>query len=81
MSKGINYKFRDVINLYVERDILDERDPDRHNLLADAVLDRLKSNNLRMSFFDKADIKKNDKLMEKIRPACENTLAFFRPRR
>ena len=76
-AKGINQKFKHVIDRYVDKDVLNERDHERHNLLADAVLNRLRSDNLRLSFFDKAEIKKNDDLMDRIKPACENTFAFI----
>jgi len=76
-AMSINHKFRKVIQLFVDKEVLDKRDPDRHNLLADAVLNRLNGNNLRLAFFDKSEIKKNDDWMDKVKPACENTLTFI----
>jgi hypothetical protein len=75
-AKAINKKFDQVINLYVDKSVLDKRDWNRDNLLADAIVNRLKRENLRLSFYDKENIKVGDNLEDKIKPACKKTFAF-----
>jgi hypothetical protein len=75
-AKATNKIYGSVIDLYIDAEVIKQRNPDKDNLLVDAIVNRLRKRLLNRSFYDKHDIKLGDDLKLKIGPACKNTFAF-----
>jgi hypothetical protein len=76
-GKIVNAKFNTVIGLFTDPETLKKRNPEIHNLLADAIIHGLQRLQLsRHGFYDKDAIQAADNLDEKIRPAASRTFAF-----
>ena len=74
--EDINNKYRAVIERHVSPGILRERDSSKDNLLAEAIVQRLKKENIRGSFYDKENIRLADVIKNKIESAAAGTFAF-----
>jgi hypothetical protein len=75
-APDINAKFAAVIERSVTQDELEKRDQRRHNILADAIVNRLRKHNLRWRFYDKENIRPGDNLRQLIEPACKKVFVF-----
>jgi len=76
-AKVINSVYRSVIDLYVEPEVIRQRNPDEDNLLVDAIVNRLQKRLMIRSFYDRKDIKLGDNLNLKIGTACKNIFVFL----
>jgi hypothetical protein len=73
----INARFNRVILRHVDSRVRGARDKARDNLLADAIVERLRVRNVQSCFYDKTDIAVGQKLSARIQGAIDNVFAFI----
>jgi hypothetical protein len=76
-AKQIYHAYQSVIDLYVDPETIKKRDSEKDNLLAEAIVHRLRKRLLNRSFYDKENVKYGDDLKLKIGPACSNAFGFL----
>jgi hypothetical protein len=77
-AKIVNERYKNAIQLYTPPDILNKRDREKDNLLADAIVNSLRRRLLsRRGFYDKEKIALGGDITAAIEPAAGKTFAFI----